>query len=56
VKAELEALCASATLIQDSVLGHTGGLSALAASLAEATKKVENQINTVAAHGVRWGT
>jgi hypothetical protein len=56
VKAELEALCVSAALIQDSVLGHTGGLSVLAASLAEKTKKVENQINTAAAHGVRWGT
>jgi hypothetical protein len=39
----------------DSVLGDTGGSSSLAASLAEAAEEVENQINTAAPNGVRWG-
>jgi hypothetical protein len=51
-----EALWASAALVHDSILGDTGGLSTLVASLAKMVKEVENRINTTAANGVRWGT
>jgi hypothetical protein len=40
--AELEALRASAALVQDLVLGDTGESYSLAASLARVAKEVEN--------------
>jgi hypothetical protein len=54
--AKLEDLSASAVLVQDLVMGNTGGSTSLVASLAEAAREVENWINTAAANGVRWGT
>jgi hypothetical protein len=54
--AELEALQTSIASVRDLVLGHTGGSSSLAASLAMVAEEVENRVNTTAANGVRWGT
>jgi hypothetical protein len=53
---ELEALWASAALVRDSVLGDTGELSSLVASLARVAEEVQNRIILAAANGVRWGT
>jgi hypothetical protein len=54
--AELEALWASAALVRDSVLGDTGELSSLVASLTRVAEEVQNWIILAAANGVRWGT
>jgi hypothetical protein len=56
VDAELEALRASAILVQDVVLSVIDGPSSLAASLSMAVERLEDWIHTVAANGVHWGT
>jgi hypothetical protein len=56
VNAKLDALHASAVLVQDLMLGDVDGPSSLAASLSMALELPEDRVDVVATNKVRWGT